>query len=76
MGLLLVVFGLLSMATGSWSGVVIVFGGVLLWLVGHWFFAFKFHGWRSPLAQRAFNSRFLCRLDPTRNWGIRTFSGD
>lgn len=72
-GILLVVLGLLMLATGSVFGVVVGVGGVLIWLGGHWFFAYKYHGWRSPLAQRAFNSRFLRRIDPTRNWGIRTF---
>lgn len=73
-GIVLVASALLLLAAGSMTGLALGAAGAAFWLAGHWFFAFKFHVWRSPLAQRVFNSRVLCRVDPTRTWGIRTFN--
>src|SRR5215203_3073067 len=46
--------------------------GLFLWLSGHWAFAVRHHGYKSPLARRIFVQALPRRLDPTRNWGIPT----
>ncbi len=51
-------------------------GGFALWLAGHWMFAYKHHGWSSPIARRVFNQTPLRRIDPTRRWGIRVVGRD
>jgi glucose-6-phosphate-specific signal transduction histidine kinase len=64
-------FTLSSAAASLLGGLVI---GPLLWIAGHWLFALKHHHFKSPLAQRAIQQPFHGRLDPTHNWGIRTFN--
>src|ERR687898_2589545 len=39
--------------------------GLLLWLGGHWLFAYKHGFYRSPLAQRILTRALPRRLDPT-----------
>ncbi|MFL0278111.1 hypothetical protein [Mycobacterium sp. SMC-19] len=78
-GILLMGFGVSGM---FWSGlsnyldaaaisVVTLLIGVMLWLAGHWMYAYKHHAWRGPFVQRLFNQTPLRRLDPTRGWGHR-----
>ncbi|MEV7384329.1 hypothetical protein [Streptomyces lydicus] len=45
--------------------------GMVLWLAGHWLFAFKEHFFLSSVAQRTL-CRISSRLDPTRNWVVLT----
>lgn len=79
-GLLLFALGIAGLAIpGSTSGVgevLLALTGVVLWLAGHWLFAFRHHVYRSGLAQRVFLTVLPARLDPTRNWGIRSFPGE
>jgi hypothetical protein len=69
-GVLLVVAGAGYMVGGLARGAVMAAVGLLLWLAGHWVFAYKHHVWKSAMAQRMFTSRRLRRLDPTRGWVV------
>ncbi|MGW4719913.1 hypothetical protein [Nocardia sp. NPDC004260] len=69
-GLLLVVAGAGYMVGGLARGAAMAAVGLLLWLAGHWLFAYKHHVWRSGLPQRLFVIRRLRRLDPTRGWVV------
>lgn len=75
-GLTLVFAGLMVMISGLLSGLVFGTVGVVLWLLGHWLFAYKHHVWRSPLARRVYSTRLLGRIDPTRGWAVPTFSAE
>ncbi|WP_280301135.1 hypothetical protein [Nocardia abscessus] len=66
-GLLLLIAGAGYMVGGLARGAVMAAVGLMLWLAGHWVFAYKHHVWRSALAQRLFAIR---RLDPTRGWVV------
>lgn len=66
LGAFLVIDTLLTFALGFgnperlfWIGV-----GVLLWVAGHWFWAFKHGLWRTRLAMRAFRLPLLRDLSP------------
>ncbi|MFI2242664.1 hypothetical protein [Streptomyces chrestomyceticus] len=77
-GWLLLIVGVISLANVVASGSVgaVVFAplmpvlGAVLWLAGHWLFAFKHHFFRSGIAARAFARLARGRLDPTRGWGV------
>ncbi|MGY1969007.1 hypothetical protein ACW9HH_32635 [Nocardia gipuzkoensis] len=69
-GLLLLVAGAGYMVGGLVRGAMMAAVGLLLWLAGHWVFAYKHHVWKSALAQRMFTSPRLRRLDPTRGWVV------
>ncbi|MET8874910.1 hypothetical protein [Nocardia sp. NPDC004604] len=69
-GMLLAVAGVGYMIGGLVRGAVMAAIGLLLWLIGHWIFAYKYHGWKSALAQRLFTTTRLRRFDPTRGWAI------
>ncbi len=44
--------------TGNTSGLVVLALGATLWLAGHWHYALRHKGFKSPLAQRLL-SRFV-----------------
>ncbi|MEV4125694.1 hypothetical protein [Nocardia sp. NPDC049707] len=67
-GVLLIAAGVGYMIGGLARGAVVAAIGLILWLAGHWFFAYKHHGCKSALGQRLFNTSRLQRLDPTRGW--------
>jgi hypothetical protein len=64
-------FALKGGSTSKNTDLLFVLAGMLLWLAGHWLFAFRHHVYRSRLAQRVFIHFLSGRLDPTRKWGIR-----
>ncbi|WP_331761001.1 hypothetical protein OG225_43080 (plasmid) [Nocardia sp. NBC_01377] len=70
LGLLLLVAGAGYLIGGLTRGVAMICAGLVLWLVGHWLFAYKHHGWRSAAAQRVFAVGWLRRVDPTRGWAV------
>ena len=56
----------------AWTAIGILVLGLVLWLAGHWLFAFRHHFFRSALAKPIF-MRFLPGwLDPTRRWNVIT----
>jgi len=68
-GLVVAIFGVLVLAVDqNLAGIILLAGGVLLWLVGHWHYALRHHVYKSPLAQRIFQQLLPGRLDPTRGW--------
>jgi hypothetical protein len=73
-GALIVVAGLAGIATDESGGLflasLVVLLGSVLWLAGHWLFAFRHHVYRSSLAQQIFLRALPRWLDPTRNWGV------
>jgi hypothetical protein len=71
-GLLLILAGLVALATGSdaGAGAVALLVGVVAWLGGHWIYAYRHHEYRGPLARRIFLQMLPERADPTRRWGI------
>ncbi|KWT63365.1 hypothetical protein ADL21_02830 [Streptomyces albus subsp. albus] len=83
-GWLLLFLGLVSLANVVASGWVgaFVFAplslvlGAVLWLAGHWLFAFKHHFFRSRIAARVFARLARGRLDPTRGWGVPVIGAD
>lgn len=75
-GLLLFLLGLVGLLQGTPAALIVVMIGGVAWLGGHWLFAYKHHAFRSAIAQRLFAQTFLARVDPTRNWGVRTVSRD
>jgi hypothetical protein len=74
LGVLCFAVGLAGLAGGEniATSVFVAILGIVLWLAGHWLFAFRHHAYRSTLAQRLFLTAFPRWMDPTRNWGIRT----
>jgi len=44
--------------------------GAVLWLAGHWLYAYRHHVFASPLARRIFLQFLPPRLNPTRGWGV------
>ena len=71
LGIAMCVLGVGALLIGESGGLLFLALGGLLWIAGQWFFAFKYHGWRSPLARRLFSRTPLRALDPTRRWGTR-----
>jgi hypothetical protein len=58
-GALLVFVGAIGIATTSDANGLLALGlGAILWLAGHWHYALRHEGFRSPLAQRLL-SRFV-----------------
>jgi hypothetical protein len=81
LGVAFFLIGMLSIAllNGSASkgeDLLLALAGMVLWLAGHWLFAFRHHVYRSSLARRFFVHFLSGRLDPTRNWGIRTIPAE
>lgn len=67
--LLLILAGLGLAFTGDIvAGLLILIPGAIMWLAGHWHYAYRWHDYASPLAQRVFQQLLPARLDPTRNW--------
>jgi predicted membrane channel-forming protein YqfA (hemolysin III family) len=52
------------------SALVLVVG-LLLWLAGHWLYAYREHEYAGPLVERIFLQALPRRLDPTRHWSYR-----
>jgi metal-dependent HD superfamily phosphatase/phosphodiesterase len=79
-GALIVVAGLAGIATDGSGGLLlaslVVLLGTVLWLAGHWLFAFRHHVYRSPLAQQIFLRALPRWLDPTRNWGVHAIDSE
>jgi hypothetical protein len=77
-GVLCFIAALAGIASGSdpLTGVFVALLGTVLWLAGHWLFAFRHHTYRSALAQRIFLQALPSWMDPTRNWGVRTAGND
>lgn len=71
LGIAFSALGAFGLLLGFSGGLLILAFGVVLWIAGQWLFAFKYHGWRSPLARRLFTRTPLRALDPTRRWGVR-----
>jgi hypothetical protein len=70
-GLFLVFGGLLTIVLAGTIGVLpMVCVGAVLWLTGHWLYAYRHHVFCSPLARRIFLQYLPVRLDPTRGWGV------
>lgn len=67
-GVFCTVVGTGYMIGGRLAGLAMLAVGIVLWVVGHWLYAWKFHVWRSALAQRLFTTTRLARIDPTRGW--------
>jgi hypothetical protein len=69
-GLIIAVLAALNLAIVGDPLVIPLFVvGFALWLVGHWHYALRHHGYKSPLARRIFCQVLPRRLDPTRGWG-------
>jgi hypothetical protein len=75
-GLLLFLLGLVGLLQGTPAALIVVVIGGVAWLGGHWLFAYKYHAFKSMIAQRLFQQTFLARVDPTRGWGVPTVSHD
>lgn len=71
-GLLLFLLGLYLLTEGKAGALLIVVLGGIAWLGGHWLFAFKYHVFKSAIAQRIFQQTPLWRMDPTRGWAVPT----
>jgi len=70
-GLFFVFGGLLTIMVAGRIGLLpVVIIGAILWLAGHWLYAYRHHGFLSPLARRIFLQVLPPRLDPTRGWGV------
>jgi hypothetical protein len=67
-GLVVVLGGVVALISGSAWGLLALAVGFVAWLSGHWLFAFRHHGYRSPFAQRLFRQVLPARLDATRRW--------
>jgi hypothetical protein len=67
--LLAIAGALLGAGGNAWALIYLLPAGALLWLAGHWHFAWRYRYYKSPLAQRVFQQR-LPRLDPTRGWQL------
>ena len=59
-------------AQSAWTAIAILVLGLILWLSGHWLFAFRHHFFRSALAQQIFMRLLPGWLDPTRRWNVIT----
>ena len=75
-GLLLFLLGMVGLLQGTPIAVLVVAIGGVAWLAGHWLFAYKYHAFKSSIAQRLFQQTLLARVDPTRSWGVPTVSHD
>lgn len=73
-GGLTMVIGLLVLAPLSATltvlpiSLLIIAGGLVLWLAGHWLRAVKIHSWSSRIARGLLVWAGGERMDPTRNW--------
>jgi len=69
-GIFFVLAGAISLLTlGDPIALFMVVLGFVMWLAGHWHFAFRHHEYKSPLARRIFPQVLPPRYDPTRQWG-------
>ncbi len=57
--------------TAPFLSVLMLVVGLLLWLGGHWLYAYREHECRGPLVERIFYRVLPRRFDPTRGWGYR-----
>jgi hypothetical protein len=74
-GLLFFFGGGLSMARDPHGGALLGLAlGVLCWSLGHWHYAFRHHGYKSPLACYVFCRWAPAWADPTRQWAVATES--
>jgi hypothetical protein len=70
--------GWLFMATGAFgvavshdaSAIFVFVVGVAMWLAGHWHYAVRHQGYKSPLARYVFCRWAPAWADPTRNWAV------
>ncbi|MGN6188037.1 MAG: hypothetical protein ACTHOE_04000 [Conexibacter sp.] len=63
--------GLLTIVIAGRIGLLpAVILGAVLWLAGHWLYAYRHHAFVSPLARRIFLQALPRRFDPTRGWGV------
>ncbi|MBW8059847.1 MAG: hypothetical protein FVQ78_05830 [Solirubrobacterales bacterium] len=70
-GVLLILAGALGIATTSGpNGILLVAIGVPLWLAGHWHYALRHQGYKSPLARHLFCRLAPGWLDPSRGWAV------
>jgi hypothetical protein len=70
-GLFFVFGGLLTIVVAGRVGLLpAVLLGAILWLAGHWLYAYRHHAFLSPLARRIFLQVLPARLNPTRGWGV------
>jgi hypothetical protein len=70
-GLFFAFGGLLTIVVAGRIGLLpVVILGAMLWLAGHWLYAYRHHAFVSPLARRIFLQILPPRLDPTRGWGV------
>jgi hypothetical protein len=70
-GLLLVFAGVVNLALDPRVGAVLLIGlGAAIWLFGHWHYALRHHGYKSPLARYVFCRWAPPWLDPARNWAL------
>jgi hypothetical protein len=70
-GIVFALSGVLSLILlGDPFGVIAMMIGLVMWLAGHWHYAFRHHGYKSPLAQRIFLQVLPRRYDPTQGWGM------
>jgi hypothetical protein len=70
-GALLIFAGLFGFAReiDTFASSLVLALGLLLWLGGHWLYAYREHEYRGPLVQRIFFQVLPRRFDPTRGWG-------
>jgi hypothetical protein len=70
-GGLLIFAGLFGFARAidTFAASLVLVLGLLLWLAGHWLYAYREHEYRGPLVQRIFFQILPRRFDPTRGWG-------
>lgn len=70
-GIVFALSGVLSLIfLGDPLGMIVVMIGLVMWLAGHWHYAFRHHEYKSPLARRIFLQVLPHRYDPTQGWGI------
>lgn len=69
-GLLIFAAGVVGVASGNASGILVATLGALGWLAGHWHYALRHQEYKSPLARRLFSRWPLAWLDPTRDWSV------
>lgn len=74
-GLLLVTAGSIGLLfDGEVSGILVAAIGAFLWLAGHWHYALRHQGYKSPLARHLFCRWAPAWLDPTRDWSVPVVS--
>lgn len=76
-GIFFALVGAISLITlGDPVALFMVVLGFAMWLAGHWHFAWRYHEYKSPLAQRIFLQVLPPRYDPTRHWGTPVVSAE